>query len=318
MDKKRRKTWYLIGISSLLILALMLVSSILDIGERLRGIHLYVEIAFYVLITIVVFFLIINPIRIILKSPSMEIDINKKPSNKEKKAVKTVCKNIIKHNDLDEKYVNLLKNSKSYEERILNLQVVFNDCLKKDLNKIIIKHAKTVLISTAICQNSKIDMFAVVTCNTNMIKELVSKLGFRPSLKSLSKLVLNVVTTALIAEGLESITLDDILPKGMSNALSEIPLVKPILSSVTQGSANALLTIRIGCVARRFLFKDGSVITKEDIRKQAYKESLLLIPQVIGGTLTFLPKKMVSIFGKNKKKSSDDTNSDGSKLVVSS
>ena len=76
------------------------------------------------------------------------------------------------------------------------------------------------------------------------------------------------------------------------------------MSSITQGVANGLLTIRIGVVTRKYLFKDGSAITREDIRSQAWKESLKLIPQIVADTFTFVPKKIVKFFtkGKNEKK----------------
>ena len=128
---------------------------------------------------------------------------------------------------------------------------------------------------------------------------------------NLSKLTINVFSTALIAEGLESISIDDILPNSVNNELGQIPFIKPVMASVTQGIANALLTIRIGCVTRKYLFRDGNIITKEDIRKSAFKDSLILLPMVLYGTLTFIPKKIVHMFGsknkENKKSAPDET-----------
>lgn len=85
------------------------------------------------------------------------------------------------------------------------------------------------------------------------------------------------------------------------NAISEIPLIKPLLNSVMQGVANSLLTIRIGCVTRRYLFSDGAVITKGDIRREALKESAKLLPLVIAETVTFFPKRIVKFFSGKKK-----------------
>ena len=48
-----------------------------------------------------------------------------------------------------------------------------------------------------------------------------------------------------------------------------MPYVGTIIESILQGAANAIMTLRIGCVCRRYLFSDGSIITKEEIRKQA-------------------------------------------------
>lgn len=313
MKKSKTKIfWISIAIGCLIVFTLMLLSSVINIGERLRKIHVSVEIAFYVLVFLIVFLVIINPIRIILTSPSFEIcttlDLD---SHKVRSVYRAVARNMAKNQNVDEEHRLLLTKYKNYDELQMNMTVVFHDCIKKNLNNIIIKKAKTVLISTAICQNARMDMITVFSVNLNMIKDLVTECGFRPNMTNLSKLTINVFSTALIAEGLESISIDDILPNSVNNALGQIPFIKPVMASVTQGIANALLTIRIGCVTRKYLFRDGNIITKEDIRKSAFKDSLILLPMVLYGTLTFIPKKIVHMFGsknkENKKSAPDET-----------
>ena len=313
MKKSKTKIfWISIAIGCLIVFTLMLLSSVINLGERLRKIHVSVEIAFYVLVFLIVFLVIINPIRIILTSPSFEICTTLDPdSHKVRSVYRAVARNMAKNQNVDEEHRLLLTKYKNYDELQMNMTVVFHDCIKKNLNNIIIKKAKTVLISTAICQNARMDMITVFSVNLNMIKDLVTECGFRPNMTNLSKLTINVFSTALIAEGLESISIDDILPNSVNNALGQIPFIKPVMASVTQGIANALLTIRIGCVTRKYLFRDGNIITKEDIRKSAFKDSLILLPMVLYGTLTFIPKKIVHMFGsknkENKKSSPDET-----------
>lgn len=313
MKKNKTKSfWITIAIGCLIVFSLMLLSSVINIGERLRKIHFSVEIAFYVLVFFIIFFVIINPIRIILTSPSFEICTSLDPdSHKVRSVYRAVAKNMGKSKSVDDEHRLLLTKYNSYDELQMNMTVVFHDCIKKNLNNIIIKKAKTVLISTAICQNARMDMITVFSVNLNMIKDLVTECGFRPNMTNLSKLTVNVFSTALIAEGLESISVDDILPNSVNNALGQIPFIKPVMSSVTQGIANALLTIRIGCVTRKYLFRDGNVITKEDIRKSAFKDSLVLLPMVLYGTLTFIPKRIIHMFGsknkENKKSAESDT-----------
>lgn len=313
MKKSKTKIfWISIAIGCLIVFTLMLLSSVINIGERLRKIHVSVEIAFYVLVFLIVFLVIINPIRIILTSPSFEICTTLDPdSHKVRSVYRAVARNMAKNQNVDEEHRLLLTKYKNYDELQMNMTVVFHDCIKKNLNNIIIKKAKTVLISTAICQNARMDMITVFSVNLNMIKNLVTECGFRPNMTNLSKLTINVFSTALIAEGLESISIDDILPNSVNNALGQIPFIKPVMASVTQGIANALLTIRIGCVIRKYLFRDGNIITKEDIRKSAFKDSLILLPMVLYGTLTFIPKKIVHMFGsknkENKKSAPDET-----------
>lgn len=313
MKKSKTKIfWISIAIGCLIVFTLMLLSSVINIGERLRKLHVSVEIAFYVLVFLIVFLVIINPIRIILTSPSFEICTTLDPdSHKVRSVYRAVARNMAKNQNVDEEHRLLLTKYKNYDELQMNMTVVFHDCIKKNLNNIIIKKAKTVLISTAICQNARMDMITVFSVNLNMIKNLVTECGFRPNMTNLSKLTINVFSTALIAEGLESISIDDILPNSVNNALGQIPFIKPVMASVTQGIANALLTIRIGCVTRKYLFRDGNIITKEDIRKSAFKDSLILLPMVLYGTLTFIPKKIVNMFGsknkENKKSAPDET-----------
>lgn len=313
MKKSKTKIfWISIAIGCLIVFTLMLLSSFINIGERLRKLHVSVEIAFYVLVFLIVFLVIINPIRIILTSPSFEICTTLDPdSHKVRSIYRAVARNMAKNQNVDEEHRLLLTKYKNYDELQMNMTVVFHDCIKKNLNNIIIKKAKTVLISTAICQNARMDMITVFSVNLNMIKNLVTECGFRPNMTNLSKLTINVFSTALIAEGLESISIDDILPNSVNNALGQIPFIKPVMASVTQGIANALLTIRIGCVTRKYLFRDGNIITKEDIRKSAFKDSLILLPMVLYGTLTFIPKKIVHMFGsknkENKKSAPDET-----------
>lgn len=305
MKKKKDRTkvlYYIIAIGCLTIFALILLSSVMDIGEKLRRISIYLEIGFYVLVVFVIYFAIIHPITVIVKSPSLSIVTTMDKKDSRAVAIyKKVAKNIVKNNQLPEEQVLLLTNYKESEELLFNLNFVFDKTIKKQLNSVIIHNAKTVMISTAICQSARFDMLTVFAVNLKMVKELVLKCGFRPSMKNLSKLTVNVFSTALIAEGLETLSLDDVMPKTAMNAIGEVPMLGKVLESVTQGAANALLTIRIGCVARRYLFTDGAVITKEDIRRQAYKETLKLIPIVIAETISFFPRRIVKFFTKAKK-----------------
>lgn len=312
MKKKKDRTkvlYYIIAIGCLIIFALILLSSLMDIGEKLRKISLYLEIGFYILVALIVYIAIIHPILVIVKSPSLSIVTTMDKMDHRAVAVyKKVAKEIVKNNDLPQEQVVLLTKYKESEELLLNLSFVFDKTIKKQLNRIIIHNAKTVMVSTAICQSARFDLMTVFAINLKMIKELVLKCGFRPSMKNLSKLTINVFGTALIAEGLENLSLEDILPKNAMSAITDVPMLGKVLESVAQGAANALLTIRIGCVARRYLFSDGAVVTKEDIRKEAYKETLKILPMVIADTVSFFPKKIVKFFTRKKENENEVVN----------
>lgn len=311
MKKKNDKTrflFYVIAIGCLILFLLMLLSAILNIGEKLRNISVYLEYGFYILFAAIFFLVIVQPIIIIVCSPSLSIATSLDPTDSRAVAIyKKVAKNIVKSNDLPQEEKLLLTEYKNRQELLFNLQYVFEKSVKKQLNKIILHDAKTVMISTAICQSARFDMITVFAVNLKMIKELVIQCGFRPSMKNLSKLTINVFGTALIAEGLENLKLEDIIPKTSLDALNNIPYLGTVLESIIQGAANALMTIRIGCVCRRYLFSDGAVVTKEDIRREAFKETMKLLPLVISETITFFPKRIVKFFTGRKKETEEYT-----------
>ncbi|MGI6758683.1 MAG: DUF697 domain-containing protein [Bacilli bacterium] len=310
MNKKGKFFWILIGIGLFIIFVLMIVSSVIEVGERLRSFGQVVEITFYVLCAFVFYFLIVNPIRIILFSPSFSIQTTfDKDNGKSKKVYKKVALNMLKNPDLSEEDKELLKEGlKDRTELKHQLQHVFDHSIKNSLNKIIIKNAKTVMVSTAISQNGRLDLFTVMAVNIKMIKELVVKCGFRPSFKNLGKLTANVFVTALIAEGLEDLDFNEIFPNSTTNFLSDIPFIKPIASSIMQGISNALLTIRVGIVTRKYLFSDGKEITKQEVRKYALKESLKILPVVIKQSLSVFPDRIKKMFTPKKHANEAESN----------
>ena len=303
MKKKNNIFWIMIGIGIVIIILLILLSSILDVGERLRNISKYLEYGFYILAFLLVYFLILNPIRIIIFAPTFSVaTILDKDQKHKKKVYRKVTKNLIKNGSLNEEDKNALIKSLKEDNLDEALNNYFNKSLKNEINKIIIRNAKSVMISTAISQNGRLDFISVVVINLRMIKDIVIKCGFRPSYAKLGKLAANVFSTALIAEGLEGLDFSDIFPAQTTNFFSEVPLLKPVTSSIMQGISNALLTIRIGIVTRKYLFTEYKNISKSEIRVSSIKESIKVLPVVVKDVMAYFPNKVLNIFKKSKNK----------------
>lgn len=307
MMKKKDSTkffWYLIALGFILLFILILLSSILDVGERLRSIHPYVEYGFYGIAAILVYLLILRPVNIIVFSPSFSVETTlDEASRKNYKVYRRVAKRLIALDTFppeEEKKLLAAMGSSLLLREALNQ--TFNQYIKKEMNQVIRRNAKTVMISTAISQNGRLDFFTIVVVNIKMIKELVVMCGFRPSFKNLTKLTINVFTTALIAEGLENMDITEMLPTSTVNAFGDIPFIKPIVSSVAQGLSNGLLTLRIGIVTRKFLFSDAKEITKEEIRKTALLEAAGMMPALMADAFMMLPKKIAALFKKPEQK----------------
>ena len=299
--KQTKKFWIALGIGVAVFFLIILVSDIIETGERIRKVHPYLEYGFYGLSIILFYFLIFNPLRIILFSPSFSIVTIFDEDNHKNKVNKTLEKN----QSIEESDKTRLDSCETISDIREELSKVFNDKIKKDINKIIKKTATTVMVSTAICQNGKLDMYTVLTLNIKMIKEIVQKCGFRPTYPKIGKLAVRVFSTALIAESLDGLDISDVFPNTTSNILSEVPMIKPIASSIVSGISNALLTLRVGIVTRNYLFsegdlKKGKTVNKNEVRIRAIKESLQIIPGVVKDVLAYFPNKIANLFFKKK------------------
>ncbi|MCK7488480.1 MAG: YcjF family protein [Bacillus subtilis] len=281
---------------------ILLLSSVLSLGERVRAVSPILEIGFYVITGFLFLFLIVRPIWLVVFSPTFSMDtLFDEDTNAKRNFLmyRRVAKNLETEPFLSDNQREAIANSQA-DPMLLKqtLSTVFDETIKKELNKIIVSHAETVFLSTAISQNGRLDMAAVLIINLRLIKELVMRCGFRPSYAALGKLSVNVMSTAIIAETLEGIDFNELFPSSGVNILSEIPLLKVITGSLAQGVGNALLSLRVGIIARNYLFMNLKGQTKKDIRKLAFGEAVLLLPAVLAESLKKLPSRIKSMFEK--------------------
>ncbi len=302
-EKTNKKIWILIGIGCLLIILILLIGNILVIGEKLYKTNKYLAYSFYVIAGLLVYILVFNPIRIIVFSPTFKIPTTIDNNTRKKKVIyKRVVSNLIKSNLITDESKEILKKSRRENDKLyISLEEVYNKEIKKKIDKIIMRNARTVLISTAVSQNGKLDMFTVLSVNLKMIKDIVKQCGFRPSYSNLGKLSLNILTTALISEGLENLDFSEIFPNLTNNAIAEIPFLKIVTSSIAQGISNAFLTLRIGIITRKYLFAESPIRSKKEIRIASFKESAQLIPKVIKNSIVAFPEKIRKMFIKKEK-----------------
>lgn len=301
MGKKR--FWILIGIGSFIVLFFILLSNILEVGEKLANIHVYLSYGFYGLSVILFWVLIINPIRVITLSPTFTVDAMLHDDSKRHKIYKDAVNVLIKQQLITEEDTTLLQDTMNDREALKgSLATVFDRTIKTNMDEVIVRNAKSVLVTTALSQNGNLDMLSVLAINIKMIREIVEVSGFRPSYPYLAKLSLNVLVTSLIAEGIEDMDIAEYMPTKISETLTDIPFLKTISSSIIGGIANGMLTCRVGIITQKYLYNDNQLIDKKQIRRQAYKGTLLLMPRVVSEGLTIFPKSVAKVFSRPFKK----------------
>lgn len=305
-----KKLWYLIGIGVIVFFLVIVVSNVIDVGVRLREITPYLEYGFYGLSGILLYVLFINPVRVILLAPTFSVedimDDEHKRHGVYKKAAKQLLENPVLTEDDKARLTAVLGDKKNLKPE---LATIFKTTIRDAINEVIKKNAKTVMVTTALSQNGNLDMLSVIGINLRMIREITELTGFRPTLPKLSKLSLNVLTTALIAEGLDDAEISEMLPSKVSEALTDVPFLKTISNSIMSGAANGLLTCRVGVVTQKYLFTDSDLLNKKEIRRYAVKESIKMMPNILTAGLAAFPKGVYNLFTKpfKKKKKQEDS-----------
>jgi len=148
--------------------------------------------------------------------------------------------------------------------------------LSAESDAVVRRTASTVFLSTALMQNGRLDALILLFTQIQMVGRVARIYVQRPSPRELIRLYLNVAGTAFVSSALESLDLGEMVAP---LATSVVPALKggiPGLSGisallvrcVSNGAANAFLTLRVGEVARRYC-ELTSRTSPELIRKSA-------------------------------------------------
>jgi len=132
--------------------------------------------------------------------------------------------------------------------------------LSKEADVVVRRTASTVFLSTALMQNGRLDGLIVLFTQIQMVGRIARIYVQRPSPRELVRLYANVAGTAFVASGLESLDLGEMVAP---LAVSVVPALKSgipglsgisalLVKCVSNGAANAFLTLRVGEVARRY------------------------------------------------------------------
>jgi len=170
------------------------------------------------------------------------------------------------------------------EEEIENALLI----LSAEADSVVRKTASTVFLTTALMQNGRLDALILLFTQIQMVTRVARVYVQRPSPRELVRLYVNVAGTAFIASGLESLDLGEMVAP---LATSVVPALKgglPMLSGisallvrcVSNGAANAFLTLRVGEVARRYCALT-SRSSPELIRKSATASAVQHLGRIV-------------------------------------
>lgn len=137
------------------------------------------------------------------------------------------------------------------------------DALHQYSDEIILKNGNSVFLTTAISQNGVLDGIVVLLTLIKMIWQITQVYEGRPSIPRIIYLYTRVVGVVFVARSIEDFDLieEQIEPIIGSviggSVLSLVPgsvqITNLIINSLMEGSVNALLTLRVGIVTRKYI-----------------------------------------------------------------
>ena len=163
--------------------------------------------------------------------------------------------------------------------------------------------AGSVLVSTALMQNGRLDGLVVLACQIQLVWRIARIYGLRPSFKQMSYLYGNVGASVLIASGLEEVDFAEltapIVQAATPAAVGSIPglggMGNLLTNSLASGAANAFLTLRVGLIAdaycapqhapQRQAIKQGATRRAAQLLGKIVKDSGTQITQAVYGRI---------------------------------
>jgi hypothetical protein len=209
-------------------------------------------------------------------------------------------------------YLQTLRARLAANPRTRDLPVVTKDEIEKAIGHlstqadlVVRRTASTVFLSTALMQNGRLDGLIVLFTQIQMVGRIARIYVQRPSPREFVRLYANVAGTAFVASGMESLDLGEMVAP---LAVSVVPALKggiPGLSGVSallvkcvsNGAANAFLTLRVGEVARRYC-ELTSKCPPELIRKSATAAAVQHLGRIVRENGALVVKKIWASTGR--------------------
>lgn len=162
--------------------------------------------------------------------------------------------------------------------------------LKQQAMEVTKKNANSIFLTTAVSQNGALDSLSVLFTLGLMVYQIIEIYENRPDFKRVVYLYSQIASVVLVAGSIEDLDLieeqlEPVLTSLLSSSIvgalpGAVGLANLITNSLVEGSVNALLTLRVGIVATRYL-SSSVERDKKSLRKGAFIEATGLLGNII-------------------------------------
>lgn len=148
-----------------------------------------------------------------------------------------------------------------------------------------IEAATTVFVSTAVSQSGRLDGLMVLVTQSRLVWQIAHLFWQRPSFRDLASLYANVAGAAFVAQNVDDFDFSEFVgpvlaPVLANSAVSVVPGLGQVANVVTNssidGTVNAFLTLRIGCLAGAYC-RSLTMPSQRSLRHAATAEAAAML-----------------------------------------
>lgn len=285
-----KKSLVSLAVTLALILVILLAGNVITIGDKLAGASPVLAWGFYGLLLAALVWLVVVPCcRILLAKPFPRLSVD--PSAGDTPELRAELKGFAR--SLADNLGDLPADEAAAHRRELlarldnfydmaELRDIIQDELDRRFGKAqehINQWAKTVFLVTTVSQTGRIDAITTLVINCRMIADVIRCSGYRPTWGQLGRQYARILATSLfsyyLSDSLDKVEVD---PEMLHlKALSNIPLMGTITKSLVDGTANTLLSLRIGHVTLAYLREGADALAGKAgarVRRQAMLDAV--------------------------------------------
>ena len=258
---------------------LTIFSAILETGQRLSHVHESLAWLFYGLIFISIFWFGIKPMMAIVSKKTRDWSpILNSDSTPSEEWTQKQAQYLLKNANLNQEENRKLHYHITFKKDLANYLREIIEKRSEAMDKVVMNKSKVAFLAVSVSQNGPLDAFLLLTINLSLVKNVVDEMGVRPSIPDLIKLYFLVGIGALVIEQISDLEFGD-----------AIPAVGTIAGkSAVQGIGAALITLRVGYLAKAYLIQGQNKNHKKGARRWAR----LKISNVMMSGMSELPKNL--------------------------
>ena len=269
-----KKTLVTLGASLALVVVILLAGNVIVIGDKLAAASPVLAWVFYGLLLAALCWLVMIPTCRILFAkpfPKLSVDDSTQDSPELRAELKSFARSLADNlGDLPAEEAaarrgELLAQLDRFYD-LTELRGIIQGELDRRFAKAqehIHQWAKTVFLVTTVSQVGRIDAITSLVINCRMIADVIRCSGYRPTWGQLGRQYARILATSLFSYYLSD-TLDkvEVDPEMLHlKALSNMPLVGTVTKSLVDGTANTLLSLRIGHVTLAYLREGAQALS---------------------------------------------------------